>query len=293
MTVSCPSCQAQLRLSEKIQASGATSARCPKCQKTVPLNGSGSATPHTAAAGAADSGFIRVACPGCGVQLKASASRAGSRSKCPRCATAITIGTAPEAPAGMAARDQEESSGAATRRIDSRLLGPTESMAQTGLGGPAPHLPGPGPIPGAGMPRPQESRSVATDLMGPPPQALRSAAHDIMDAAHSMDPTLPPPIKARPEPVKSEAPAARPEPKPSPLRDLSPRTKPAREEAEEPAAPQEDRPYPVWRGVMAGTVAGALVGGRAVGHERGIDPVVAACLAGLSRTGEHGGHRRA
>ncbi len=271
MTISCPTCHAHLRLSEKLQSSGATAARCPKCQNQVSLAGPGvTTTAGQEPAGAGDSSIIRVSCPGCGAQLKAPASRIGSKSKCPRCSTAVTIGPAADEAARTARQGQEESSGASTRRIDSRLLGSPQAALRAGL--PGAGMTDPGLFAGAA---PAGSRSIAgnasgssaaSDLMGRPSEALRTAAQEIRDAAHGMavTPAAPAAVKPAAAPTEAKAPdatARRTEPKVSIHKEQPHHPKPLRVEEEPETGPARDWPFPVWRGVVAGAISGAIVGG--------------------------------
>lgn len=249
MTVHCPSCRVGLRVNEE-RLAGRTSARCPRCGGAVPLTAESSGTVP---------GPLRVTCGTCGVKLKAPAARAGSRSRCPKCGADVFI-PAGAVPAGPP-RAQEESSGAATRRIDSRSLG----------------LPGPGaPPPSAGIDldafiregsaappiAAPEDRTLtpadpgmAASLMNPPVARMEKIAEEIRGAAESFAPDGAASTGATPPAIR---PAVR---QTAETKTVVP---PLSRRAATPLAPPRgqvvEEPFPARRGLIAGGAAGLVIG---------------------------------
>jgi len=244
MTIRCPSCGVQLRADEQRMGARA-GARCPKCRSLVPL-ASGAQPPQSSATSfsAQGSETIKVECSSCGAKLKAPASRAGRKSRCPKCKEEVAIGLPGPHPASIPRDAPEEISGAATRRIDARTLGLAVSGATA-----AEETPRLGPAanpsvtllkaPAAGAPpsAPSPAADTAISLLRPPVEKLGKIAGEIRSAAEEFAPRpLPPP--------SMPAPARAPAPRPT--------------LAEPPR--QQNLPYPTGRGVLAGGASGLAWG---------------------------------
>ncbi|HKY31076.1 MAG TPA: hypothetical protein VJV23_00975 [Candidatus Polarisedimenticolia bacterium] len=255
MTINCPGCSASLKF-DADRLAGRRRAKCPRCQSSIEL-------PAQAAPGAASS-MLSVTCGGCGARLKAPAQQAGGRSKCPRCGEPVTIApaegsasapTLPPAARPAAPGDAEESSGAATRRIDSRTLG----MELAGMRGSAPPPGGvdldefirtPPSSEGQSTGGGAAGRPPAVSLLRPPVAAMAQAAEGIREAARGMDP--------RPGVAEPSREAVAPRAAATPRRETERHhERPGRQE------PPRFEPYPVTRGLAAGALAGGVVGGLA------------------------------
>jgi len=264
MLLRCSSCSATLKVRDD-RLEGRASAPCPKCGKQVQLK---------SAAGRSQESTITVSCLSCKATLRAPASRAGSKSRCPKCRAEVLIREEPRAAAPAAAMQTEDTSGASTRRIDSRSLG-LGMMTQAGRTPPASGIDVDEFVRSgaAGMDAPNEPQTrqdepgLATSILKPRIEPMREAAEGIRDAAGAM---------SRPAPSSGSTGAATPvaEPAPEPRRPAprgaSPGSKPA-------AAAGARAPFPSSRGFISGTLAGLLVGG---GMSFAIEPAGA---AGFSR----------
>ena len=258
MTLRCPSCRVNLKLNPE-RLGGRTSARCPHCKAAVPLDQNALARP--ASDSVASVAIIRIRCAACGARLKAPASSAGTRSQCPKCRAEVEIRpTEPAAP--MAARPRhDDSSGIATRRIDSRTLG----------------LPGVGPpqAPPGGIDldafikskdaeqaaaAPAQDAGLARSLMRPPVAEMEKIAVGIREAARGFDAAAPMPDRV--------ASAAKLELATASHRDVAGvadvAEKEERQHAVRPPRVAESgaavRSYPASRGLLLGAVAGIIVG---------------------------------
>src|SRR5262245_58151248 len=104
--LSCPSCQAALKVGEHL---GGKRVKCPRCGQPVAVPAGAAlvgapAAPSGAGVGAAatppPADAAVVACPGCSVKLRAKPEWAGKTLKCPKCAGLIAVPAArPAAPA--------------------------------------------------------------------------------------------------------------------------------------------------------------------------------------------------
>jgi len=263
MLLRCSSCSATLKVRDD-RLEGRASAPCPKCGKQVQLK-------PDAARGR--EGTITVSCLSCKATLRAPASRAGSKSRCPKCRAEVQIREEPLAAAPAAAMQTEDTSGASTRRIDSRSLG-LGMMTQAGRTPPASGIDvdefvrsGAAGMDAPDEPRtPQDDPGLATSILKPRIEPMREAAEGIRDAAGAM---------SGPAPSSGSTNAATPvaEPAPEPRRPAPRGASPA----SKPAAGAR-APFPSSRGLISGTLAGLLVGG---GMSFAIEPARAAGFSWL------------
>lgn len=273
MTIQCGSCGVKLRVPAHLEGKK-TSAKCPRCKNQIPITGAGS-MPATGA----ERPTVRVECNSCGAKLKAPAPSTETTSRCPKCQGSITIPAAgtpatptpsqsgPE-PATMAARSDSETpseeSGVATRRIDSRTLGMMGMGSAPGAASEMdlddlvrkPPTPPMATDPGeAGQS--EGAKDIATALMNPPVEGLKKAAETIREGSEEIssesttdqpahqDPASP--AQTLPKPPVAQART------PTPLNQVPRRT--AR------------RSFPVFRGLLAGGLAGAVFGAAWMGLE--------------------------
>jgi len=267
MLLRCGSCSAKLRINDD-HVRGRNSAPCPKCGQVIRL--------QAAQPDAKNEPMITISCSSCHATLRAPASRAGAKSRCPKCRAEVVISApSPPAPAPLQADD---SSGASTRRIDSRSLG-LGMMRSQGPGGIPGGIdvdeflgerkePAVGATPGAG-----EEQSAAASILKPPIEPMREAAHGIREAAGEMAapveaaaPTAAAPVETAPAPNPSpQQPIRRPEPISHPRGGRRTAT----------------RSFPSSRGFVSGALAGALAGG-ALAYA--VDPATTAGLSWLVAT---------
>ncbi len=263
ISLTCPSCSTKLRMTEDLLSRGRSRAKCPKCQGSVPLPSPGEQAPSPSQAG-----NITVECASCHCRLKAPASRRGSKARCPKCKEEVMIvpagGSAVLPGVAWAAGGTEESSGAATRRIDSRALGlfsagPDATPATSGdmdldnVIRSGRELDKPTPLQAAPVAPPAGADAgIVPSLMNPPTPQLKQIAGEIRDAATHLGMA----------PAKEREAARTPPPPHAPSVAVS---RPAHVPGRAPAA-QMTRPpraFPLTRGLAAGSLSGLLIGGTA------------------------------
>jgi predicted Zn finger-like uncharacterized protein len=260
MTLRCASCQSSLKVDEQ-KLAGRTTARCPKCQATIQLTGSTGSTAAAAAPAAGSS--TTVSCAGCGARLKLPAGARPARSRCPRCGGTIDLTNAE--PAERVARPHDDSSSAATRRIDSRALG--MEMATGGHAG-SPSLAPPGfPIEGISG-RSETPAPPDPTFTRPAVVPMRNAALEIRDAAHEMRASFETPAEGASAPASpipggqaAVAPAETAKAPETRARAASPSPAGAPRPSGHAARPSLiAHPFPLSRGAFAGVLAGAILG---------------------------------
>src|SRR5262245_2466113 len=288
MTVRCPSCSANLRVNTE-RLGGRPSAKCPSCQASVPLTPgtatqSGAAQPDAAMA----QEKLVVTCPSCKTRLKAPASRVGSRSTCPKCRTAVLIEGTPAVTkpgvlvAAAGSDNQEESSTASTRRIDSRMIGmmsaakpegvvgvDLDAFLKTGatpatdtLGSDTPHAEKP-------TSTPTSDPGTVAPLLKPPVAAIEKAAKEIRQAAETLtaETLTQAPSSVAPEAGKRAGAARQESSTTSPAHPARRQTRSEVEHVEARPSHASDEPalsgdpyFPAWRGLLCGGVAGLIMG---------------------------------
>lgn len=265
MTVRCPSCGVSLRVNRE-RLGGRTSAACPKCRAAIELS---SATSQAETPDPAET--ITIVCSSCAAKLRASVSRAGSKSRCPRCRSQVTIGRAGRQPTGSMS-DEPEAAGVATRRIDSRTLGlemgamagPSLASNEIDLEEFIKAMPPPDPATGHSA-----AEGIAASLMNPRVGAMAEAAHKIRAAAQDL---------AEPARTQAAAGAATARKQGAATKTSAPsepialgtaaaeQVTPARgsrpaSTAPAPKATARLRPFPMGRGILAGAAAGLAICG--------------------------------
>ncbi len=269
MLLRCASCSAKLRINDD-HVQGRATAPCPKCGKAVPL--------QAAAPSSKDERMITISCSSCRATLRAPASRAGAKSRCPKCRAEVVIGEQALAAAPASVMQSDDSSGASTRRIDSRSLGLGMMRPRTEGGVPGGidvdeflgARSGPG---GPASAPPMGDAGQAASILKPPIGPMREAAEGIREAADAMEHPAPhePPATS---PVEAAPPPAEPTPQPQPKR------------PEPVARPRATRRasrsgFPSGRGFLSGALAGALLGG-AIAYA--VEPMAAAGFSWLVAT---------
>ena len=267
MTVRCPSCGVSLRVNRE-RLGGRTSAACPKCRTAIEL----SAAPSQAET-LDPAQMITIVCSSCSAKLKAPVSRAGSKSRCPRCRSEVVIGAAGRQPTGTMS-DEPESAGVATRRMDSRTLGlemgtmagPSMASNDIDLDEFIKGMPPPAPAAGRGA-----AEGIAASLMNPRVGAMAEAAHKIRAAAQDLaEPArtqaASPAATARKDGAATKPTSAPSEPIALVTAAASEKVTPARASRAASNGPATKptarlRPFPMGRGILAGATAGLAVCG--------------------------------
>ncbi len=275
MILECDSCGATLRASQKVLGGGHAIARCPQCDGSVSL----AAGEHP---GILPVNQIRLDCS-CGARLKAEPSRVGRRNRCPKChsqvmvqVSSVVVGSRIETPPATNNID----SGATTCRIDSRRLrtmpvpgGEVDLEELAASGDPAEDAP---------QTRVSEGdAAIAQAFMNPPVESMKAIATAMRESAMKLtDPA--PGIPAQEMAARQSAVKGPPE-----KQEMKPA--PARMKAPARSRQRQVRSVPIWAGVLAGGLSGAIAGGAWIAAETltslGADGILGPLPAATERLG--------